>query len=240
MTKKSSLQWPIATFVNMLTVTVGSLLGLFLQSLFTEDIQAIVMQAIGLGTILIGLKMSLKLPDGYMLVFIFSLIFGGILGQSIGLDVLMEGLSGELKSLAGFSDNKFTEGLITAFLLFCIGSMTIVGALEEGLSKDRSLLYVKSALDGFTAIALTATYGIGVLFSIIPMLIFQGSITVLAEKLKSIFDQNTLDLVSAIGGILIIGISIRLLGLGQISLENLLPSIVLGVILSKLYQRFKK
>jgi len=117
--------------------------------------------------------------------------------------------------------------------------MTIVGALEEGLSKNRSLIYVKSTLDGFTAIALTASFGIGVLFSIIPMLIFQGGITVLAVKLKPIFDQKTLDLVSAVGGILIIGISINMLQLGEITLENLLPSLLVAIIFSKTYQSFK-
>tara|TARA_B110000046_G_scaffold7321_1_gene7679 strand:+ start:638 stop:1369 length:732 start_codon:yes stop_codon:yes gene_type:complete len=239
MSRSSTLQWPIATFVNMLSVTVGSILGLLLQSVFTEDIQGIVFQAIGLGTILIGLKMALRLPDGYMLIFIFALILGGIFGEVMGLAEWMSSLSDQLKSFVGASDSNFTEGLITAFLLFCIGSMTIVGALEEGLSKNRSLIYVKSTLDGFTAIALTASFGIGVLFSIIPMLIFQGGITVLAVKLKPIFDQITLDLVSAVGGILIIGISINMLQLGEITLENLLPSILVVIILSKFYQSYK-
>ena len=239
MSRSSTLQWPIATFVNMLSVTVGSILGLLLQSVFTEEIQGIVFQAIGLGTILIGLKMALRLPDGYMLIFIFALILGGIFGEVMGLAEWMSSLSDQLKSFVGASDSNFTEGLITAFLLFCIGSMTIVGALEEGLSKNRSLIYVKSTLDGFTAIALTASFGIGVLFSIIPMLIFQGGITVLAVKLKPIFDQITLDLVSAVGGILIIGISINMLQLGEITLENLLPSILVVIILSKFYQSFK-
>lgn len=234
------LQWPIATFVNMFTVAIGSLLGLWLQSIFTEDIQSIVFQAVGLGTILIGLKMSLKLPDGYMLIFIFAMIIGGISGQLMGLAEMMAGLSDQLKSSIGASDSNFTEGLITAFLLFCIGSMTIVGALEEGLSKDRNLLYVKSTLDGFTAIALTATYGIGVLFSIIPMLLFQGGITVLAELLKPVFDAKTLDLVSSIGGILIIAISINMLQLGNVTLENLLPALLVGIIFSKIYQKTKK
>jgi len=220
MSRSSTLQWPIATFVNMLAVAVGSILGLLLQSVFNEDIQGIVFQAVGLGTILIGLKMALRLPDGYMLIFIFALILGGILGEVIGLAEWMSSLSDQLKLFVGASDSNFTEGLITAFLLFCIGSMTIVGALEEGLSKNRSLIYVKSTLDGFTAIALTASFGIGVLFSIIPMLIFQGGITVLAVKLKPIFDQKTLDLVSAVGGILIIGISINMLQLGEITLEK--------------------
>lgn len=239
MSRSSTLQWPIATFVNMLAVAVGSILGLLLQSVFTEDIQGIVFQAIGLGTILIGLKMALRLPDGYMLIFIFALILGGILGEIIALAEWISSLSDQLKLFVGASDSNFTEGLITAFLLFCIGSMTIVGALEEGLSKNRSLIYVKSTLDGFTAIALTASFGIGVLFSIIPMLIFQGGITVLAVKLKPIFDQKTLDLVSAVGGILIIGISINMLQLGEITLENLLPSLLVAIIFSKTYQSFK-
>jgi uncharacterized membrane protein YqgA involved in biofilm formation len=174
-----------------------------------------------------------------MLIFIFALILGGILGEVIGLAEWMSSLSDQLKLFVGASDSNFTEGLITAFLLFCIGSMTIVGALEEGLSKNRSLIYVKSTLDGFTAIALTASFGIGVLFSIIPMLIFQGGITVLAVKLKPIFDQKTLDLVSAVGGILIIGISINMLQLGEITLENLLPSLLVAIIFSKTYQSFK-
>lgn len=243
MNKKATLQWPIATFVNMFTVAVGSILGLLLQSVFTEDIQDIVFQAVGLGTILIGIKMALKLPDGYMLIFIFAMIIGGISGQLLDLAGWMAGLSDQLKEVVDAQDSNFTEGLITAFLLFCIGSMTIVGALEEGLTKDRSLLYVKSTLDGFTAIALTATYGIGVLFSIIPMLLFQGGITVLADILKPVFDEKTLNLVSAVGGILILGISINMLKLGNITLENLLPAIIIAIVLSKVfiyYQQVKK
>lgn len=239
MDQSLKLHWPKATFVNMLTVAVGSILGLILQSVFSPAIQSIVFQAVGLGTILIGLKMAFRLPDGYMLIFIFSLIIGGVLGELIGLEDIFVSLSDSLKSFIGAEESTFTDGLITAFLLFCIGSMTIVGALEEGLTKNRNLLYVKSTLDGFTAIALTATYGIGVLFSIIPMLIFQGGITILAEKLKPIFDDKTLDTVSAVGGILIIGISINMLKLGNISLENLLPAIVAAIIFSKLYQKFK-
>ena len=237
MKSKPQFHWPKATFVNMLAVAIGSFIGLVLQSVFTPEIQSIVYQAVGLGTILIGLKMAFKLPDGYMLLFIFSLIIGGIIGQLIGLDMIMASLSDQLKAILNVNESGFTEGLITAFLLFCIGSMTIVGALEEGLNQDRSLLYIKSTLDGFTAIALTATYGIGVLFSIIPMLLFQGGITVLAEKLKPVFDEKTLNLVSAVGGILIIGISINILKLGHINLENLLPAILACIVFSKIYQR---
>lgn len=230
------MKFPIATLINVVAIVVGSLIGLFFQDLFTEGIKDIMFQAIGLGTILIGVKMALKLPDGYMLVFIFSLIFGGILGELIHLDVLFSGLSDNLKIWIGSQESTFTEGLITAFLLFCIGSMTIVGALEEGLSGSRDLLYVKSMLDGFSSIALTATFGVGVVFSIIPLMIFQGGITLGASKLQRILSEIVVSTMSAVGGVLILGISINMLKLGKLNLENLLPSLFIVVILSKAYE----
>ena len=229
---------PIGTLINVATVVVGSLLGLLLQQIFTENIEKIVFQAIGLGTILIGLKMALKLPDGYMLVIIFSLILGGICGELINLDDWMLGLSEKLRNSLGVTESKFSEGLITAFLLFCIGSMTIVGAIEEGLNQNRELLIVKSTLDGFSSIALAASFGIGVLFSVIPLLIFQGGITLGSKKLNKVFDQTTIDVLSSIGGILILGISINILGLGKINLENLLPSLALSILLVKANQKW--
>lgn len=234
---------PIGTLINVVTVVLGSLLGLLIQQVFTDDIQKIVFQAIGLGTILIGLKMALKLPDGYMLVIIFSLILGGICGELLNLDDWILGLSDTLKTSLGITESRFSEGLITAFLLFCIGSMTFVGAIEEGLNQNRELLIVKSTLDGFSSIALAASFGIGVLFSVIPLFLFQGGLTLGSKKLHYLFDQVTLDVLSSIGGILIIGIAINILGLGKINLENLLPSLVLCIVLVKGNQRwveFKK
>lgn len=230
---------PKATFVNMLTVTIGSLLGILLKNFFTADIQDIVFQAVGLGTLLIGIKMALRLPDGYLLVFFFSLIIGAIFGQVIHVDLFFNSISESLKSAIGNSDAGFTEGLISAFLLFCVGSMTIVGALEEGLQQKRELLYLKSLLDGFSSIALASTYGIGVLFSIIPMLIFQGGITILSSRLKNIFSQPVMDCLSATGGMLIIGIAIHLLKLGKVNLENLLPSLVIVSVLAYYFTKYK-
>jgi len=230
---------PVGTLINVSAIVLGSLLGLFLKQFFTEGMEAIIFQALGLGTVLIGLKMALKLPDGYMLICIFSLVFGGIVGELIHLDGIILSLSDSLKSISGSSDSSFSEGLITAFLLFCIGSMTIVGAIEEGLNDNRELLIVKSTLDGFSSVALAATLGLGVLFSIIPLLIFQGGLTLSAKRLKPIFDQTTIDILSSVGGLLIIGISISLLKLGEINLENLLPSLLFAIVLSKLNQRYR-
>lgn len=229
---------PRATFVNMLTVTIGSLIGLWLKQFFSDDIQTIVFQAVGLGTLLIGIKMALRLPEGYLLIFMFSLIIGSIMGQLLRIDLFLNHISDDLKFWVGNEDSKFSEGLITAFLLFCVGSMTIVGALEEGIHGKKELLYVKSTLDGFSSIALASTYGIGVLFSIIPMLIFQGGITLMAFRLRHIFSSKVQDSISAVGGMLIIGISIMLLDLGNIRLENMLPSIAMVCILTYGYERY--
>jgi len=230
---------PIGTFINMGTVTVGSLLGLYLQGIFPENIHAIIFQAIGLATLVLGMMMSLKVPEGFLLNFIFSLILGGVIGELIGLQEILQNLGDTLKTTLNLSGGNFTEGLITAFLLFCIGSMTFVGAIEEGLEGKRDLLMVKSTLDGITSIAFASTYGIGVLFSIVPMLLFQGGITMLAGQLKSFFTPTMVAQISAVGGALILGIGINILQLGQINVENLLPGLLVTIPITLLQQKWQ-
>lgn len=230
---------PIGTFINMLTVVVGSLIGVSLQQAFPENIQQIIFQGIGLASILIGIQMSLRVPDGYLLVLVFSMILGGVLGELIHLDAWLQAMGDGLKGWIAADDNRFTEGLVTAFILFCVGSMTIVGALDEGLQGKRELLLIKSTLDGVTSIAFAATYGIGVLFSIIPMFILQGGITILAKQMERFFTKVIINQISAAGGLLIIAIAIRLLGLGEVNIENLLPSLLVVALLSWAYEQFQ-
>lgn len=230
---------PIGTLINMGTVTIGSLIGLYLQGVFPENIQSIIFQAIGLGTLVLGVMMSLKVPEGYLLNFIFSLILGGVVGELLGVQTVLQGLGDTIKTALDITEGAFTEGLITAFLLFCIGSMTFVGAIEEGLEGKRDLLLVKSTLDGISSIAFAATYGIGVLFSIVPMLIFQGGITLLARQLQQFFTPTMIAQLSAVGGALIIGIGINILGLGTVNVENLLPGLLVTLPLTWLQQRAK-
>ena len=231
--------FPIATFINMAAVAVGSLLGLWLNNIFPEEMKDIIFQAIGLGTLVIGLLMCLKIQDGYMLLFIFSLIIGGIIGQAIGIDALLVNLGDSLRDSLNLGEGLFTEGLVTASLLFCVGSMAILGAIEEGLSGKKELLLVKSTLDGITSIAFAATYGIGVLFSIIPMLFLQGGITLAAGRLEHFFTPSILSQISVTGGTLILAIGINMLKLGEINIENLLPSIVVVVVFTALYDKWK-
>lgn len=229
---------PIGTFVNMLTVTVGSIIGLFLQQSFPENIKAITFEAIGLGTILLGILMSIKLPPNYVLILIFSLILGGVFGEMIQLDQGLIQAGDAVKALLNIESGNFTEGLLTAFILFCIGSMTIVGAIEEGVQGKRDLLIIKSLLDGITSIALASTYGVGVLFSIVPMLLLQGGITLAAKQAESFFNDELLAVVSAVGGLLILGIGFNLLKIGDINIENLLPALLFAALGTWLSQKY--
>jgi len=231
---------PLGTLINVAAILIGSGIGLLLKESFSENIKTIIFQAIGLGTFLIGIMMSLKLPDGLLLHLIFSLIIGGIIGQIIGLDVIFANLGDNLKGSLNVTDEGFTQGLITAFLIFCIGSMTIVGAIEEGISGKKELLLIKSLLDGITAIALASSFGIGVLFSVIPLLIFQGGITLLAKQVQKFFDEKMVQALSATGGLLIVALSINILQLGKLTIENLLPSIVVIGILVWMQKLIKK
>jgi len=230
---------PIGTFINMVTIIIGSLIGLWLQQAFPPNIKVIIFQAIGLATLLIGIQMGLKMPDGYLLILIFSLIIGGIIGESLHLDQQFQALGEWLKNTLNIGDEKFTEGLITACLLYCVGSMVIVGAIEEGISGNRELLMVKSTLDGVSSIAFAASYGIGVMFSIFPMLLIQGGLTILASQIKSFFTATIIAQLTAVGGLLILGIGIELLNIGDINIENLLPSLIVIVFFTWIYDKWK-
>ncbi len=223
---------PVGTLINVATVLIGSTLGLLLRRRFPQAIQAIIFQSVGLATLVLGVQMALEGEN--FLVLIFSLIIGGIVGELLHLDVWVESLATTLKDKIHIGEATFVEGLITAFLLFCVGSMTIVGALNEGLSADRTLLLTKSLLDGFTSIALASVYGVGVLFAVVPLFLVQGGLTLLAGQFQGLFSPLLINGLTAVGGVLILGIGLTLLELKAIKTTNLLPSLVVVVILTLL------
>ena len=224
---------PLGSLVNAATVLLGSAMGLLLRQKFPRRIQAIIFQAVGLATLVLGLEMALQ-SDNF-LVLIFSLIGGGIWGELVHLETKLEKLGGLLKQRLGSEDKQFTEGLITAFLLFCVGSMTFVGALNEGLSGDRTLIFTKAILDGFTSMALASVYGSGVMLSALPLFLVQASISLLAQQFQAFFTPLLINQLSAVGGVLILGIGINLLELKKIKTTSLLPSLVVVVILTWLF-----
>lgn len=222
---------PTGSLVNGAAIIGGSIIGIILHSRFPERIRQIIFQALGLGVILIGIQMSLKVQD--ILILIFSLLIGGVVGEILRLDTLFERLAGKLKSAVGSKDSGFVDGMITASLIFCIGAMAIIGSFEEGIKGDATILYTKSILDGFASIALASSYGLGVLFSFIPVLIYQGALTIFANSFQEWFSPLIIDQLTATGGLLIIGISLTLLEIKRINLANLLPS--LGVVILLTY-----
>ena len=215
---------PLGTIINVLAVILGSFLGLCLKSRIPPKIHQRVFQGIGLATLLIGLQMALKVEN--LILLIFSILFGAIVGEALDLEKRLDSLAEILKKKLKSQSSSFTQGLITAFLIFCIGSLTILGALDEGIRGDLTLLLAKSTLDGFTSIALAATYGLGVMFSVIPMLIYQGTITLLARQFQNLFTPILINQLTAVGGILILGLGLNLLEIKQIKITNMLPALL--------------
>ena len=169
------------TLLNVLTVAAGSLLGCFFGAKIPERIGRIIFQAIGLFTVFIGISMAMK--TGQILIPVFSLIIGAALGEWADLEAVIGRFGAWVKRRTNAKQATFSEGMITAFLLFCMGSMTILGAFEEGTQGNSDLLVAKSVMDGFSSLALASALGLGVLFSILPLLIFQGGLTLAAAGL---------------------------------------------------------
>ncbi len=224
---------PTGALVNAAAIILGSGLGMALHGRFAERFRSIVFQGLGLCVLLIGLQMALTGKNP--LILIFSILLGGLLGEALRLDRLFEALGERAKASLRSANPDFTEGLITASLIFCIGAMAIVGSFDEGIRGDSTVLYTKSILDGFASVALAATYGSGVLYSFVPVLLYQGTLTLFAGLFQDHFSPLVISQLTATGGLLIIGIGLTLLDIKRINLSNLLPSLLLVVVLTLLF-----
>ncbi len=218
------------TLINTAAVIAGSLVGLLVHSKLPPRIIAITFQGIGLFTVFIGFFMAQKTQNP--LVMILSIVLGAILGEGIDLAKHLERFSGFLKTTVRSDNERFSEGLITAFLLFCMGSMTIMGAIEEGMGQPPKLFLAKSVLDGFSAIALSTTFGVGVLCSALPLLIYQGGLTLLFAGALHNLPAAVIGEISAVGGLLLIGLGITILEIKTIKILNMLPALLIAGILA--------
>lgn len=217
------------TLVNALSVLLGSVIGLIIHSRLSKEVKRIAFQGIGIFTLVLGMSMALKTQN--FLPIILSIVLGSIIGQLINIEKHISTFFFYVQKKAKIKNAKFIDGLTTAFLLFCMGSMTILGAVQEGLDKPPDLFYAKSVLDGFSSIALAASYGIGVMFSIVPLIIYQGGLTLFFGTLGDILSLKLISEVSAVGGILLIGLGINILELKKIPILNMIPSLVVIVII---------
>ena len=223
----------IGTFVNILAIIAGSAIGLFLNKRLPDRFIKTFFQVIGLFTIFLGISMAIETT--HILHMIMALITGAIIGEALKIQQGMERVGEYIKIRFKIGNEKFTEGLVTAFLLYCIGSLTILGAIEAGLTGNQKLIYIKSLMDGVSSIALASGLGIGVMFSVIPLLIFQGGITLLASMFGDFFPQIMVTEMSAVGGILLIGMGISILDIKKINVMNMLPALVTIIILLWLF-----
>ena len=224
------------TLINAAAVIIGSLIGLLFHARLPQRYTDILFQAIGLFTIVLGISMALK-AEVWILV-ILSLIIGAIIGEALRMDRFFDQLAGRLGKYFGIGSGRFNEGLLTSFLLFCMGSMTVLGAIEEGLGGKPELFYIKSLMDGISSIALASGLGIGVLFSVVPLFLYQAGLTVLAAQFGSFMPELMITGISATGGVILVGLGLNLLKITQLRILNLLPSLVVLVLVTYLYLAF--
>ena len=221
----------LGTIVNSITVIVGCLVGLIVKGRLTEKVSTTIMNGLALCTLYIGISGALN--GGDTLIMIISVAIGALIGEIIDIDKWLNKLGYYLESK--FKNKKesnisIAEGFITSSLLFCVGAMAIVGSLESGLRGNHDTLFTKSILDGISSIIFTSSLGIGVIFSAVTVFVYQGSITLGAGLLSGVLSTSVITNMSAVGGLLIIGLGLNMLGVTKIKIANLLPAIFLPII----------
>ena len=222
----------VAVLVNVATVLLGSTVGLIFRNKINEKFTKAVISALALVTILIGLSSALGTAD--ILCVIICMALGTIIGELIRIDDGIEG-AGDLimkKLLKGQNaENRFTEGFVTACIVFCVGSMTIMGSFEAGINGNNSIIYAKSALDFVSSMMFAAAMGMGVPFAALFVLVFQGALTLLAGVLAPFLSAAVVAEMSAVGGVILVGMGINMLELSpqRIKVANMLPAIFLPI-----------
>lgn len=222
----------IAVLVNTATVLLGSALGLLFRNKINEKLTKAVISALALVTILIGLQSALETAD--VLCVIICMAVGTLIGELWRIDDGIEGAGDFLKSklLRGrVRENRFTEGFVTACIVFCVGSMTIMGSFEAGINGNNSIIYAKSALDFVSSMMFAAAMGMGVPFAALFVLVFQGALTLLAGVLSPLLSAAVVCEMSAVGGVILVGMGINMLELSErrIKVANMLPAIFLPI-----------
>ncbi|GFP76899.1 DUF554 domain-containing protein [Clostridium fungisolvens] len=222
----------LGTLVNFGAIVIGGILGLLLKGGIPERLSKTIMNGLALCVLYIGISGTLK-GDNPLLI-IISIAVGALIGELIDIDNL-------LSKFGEFIEEKFNkmtknspiaEGFVTSSLLFCVGAMAIVGSLQSGLEGNHTVLFNKSILDGISSIVFASSLGIGVIFSAFAVLIYQGAITLLATLIQGILTTTVINSMTAVGSLLIIGLSFNMLGITKIKVANLLPAIIIPMIYS--------
>jgi hypothetical protein len=223
----------IGTLVNAGAVIVGGAVGMMFNKSMPERFKTIYFQAVGLFTMAMGIGMVYNMQN--ILIVVSSVALGALLGEWMNIERAVDRLSEYLRKKLRIGNEKFSEGLVTSFLLFCIGAMTIVGAIDEGTGRSSEVLFTKSLMDGFSALLLASAFGLGVIFSSVPLLIFQGGITLLAMSASHFFTPEIIAGLTSTGGILLIGLGINILEIKKLRIMNMIPALLVVVVLLSIF-----
>lgn len=218
----------MGAIANSAGILLGALIGIFLKKGIKESYTNTIMDAISLAVIVLGLMSAIEMNN--VILVLASLVIGTIIGEKINIDSGLEKLGKNLEIKFGQKDSTFSKGFVTASLMYCIGAMAILGAIESGLTGNHETLYAKSVLDFIVSIILASTMGIGVAFAAVPVLLYEGGIILLAGSIKDLMTPEVITDMSAVGGILIMAIGVNALGLKKIKLANMLPAVFIPII----------
>jgi uncharacterized membrane protein YqgA involved in biofilm formation len=250
----------IGTAVNVATVLLGTLIGVLVGHRLGQRTRDVVTDGLGLVTLLIAASAAVQVNDpawsaavgdsAPMLIVLGSIVLGGITGSLLGIERRLEGFGGRLQSLLqrrtsrsrstdGADRQRFIEGFVSSSLVFCVGPLTVLGSLNDGLGNGADQLFLKAALDGFAAIAFAASLGWGVGASAVSLLVVQGSLTVLGAVLGDVLPEAEVAALTATGGLMLVGVALRLLRIKQLPVGDLLPGLVVAPLLTALVAAFR-
>ncbi|MBQ7340995.1 MAG: DUF554 domain-containing protein [Oscillospiraceae bacterium] len=237
----------MGTIINTAAVVLGGVLGLLLKNGIAKRFEKILMQALGLATIFIGiggvLEYMLVAENGRLstqgtILLIFSLVIGCLIGEAINIESKMEKLGVKLKKVAKVkNDNRFVDGFVTASLIVCVGAMAIVGAMQDGLTGDSSMLITKALLDLVIVAILASTYGVGAVFSALPIFVYQGIITLIAALFGAVISDRLIAELSFVGNALIFCVGVNLVKEKTFRVANMLPALLIPI-LAELWRTF--
>ncbi len=224
----------VGTITNTISVIVGSLVGTAIKTRIPEKLRQTVMTGLGFFTCILGLKLGLQMEKP--LIVLVSIVLGGVIGQLLNIEKLIEQIGAKMQKIIRFLESdRFSQGFVTASILFSIGPMTILGCIQDGLLHRPELLITKSIMDGISAIILTSALGIGVIFSAIVVFLFQGSMTLLAGQLHFLGEPAFLNDFTGTGGMLVFAIGVRLLGIKDIKVGDFLPALIFVIALKMIF-----
>jgi uncharacterized protein len=222
----------LGTATNVAAIILGSIFGLLLRRRLPRRFTIILTQGLGLVTALIGIRMMIATEN--VLVVLLSIVAGGVVGELFQIERKLDAFGVGIEKKLSKRRGTFAKAFVTSSLLYCVGPLAILGALQDGLRGDFTLLLTKSGLDGIASVAFASTLGIGVLFSALPVLAYQGSLTIGASLLAPYLTSSVVSEMTATGGLLILGIGLNVLQVTKIKVGNMLPAILIAAILVRL------